>query len=789
MKLVTATRNFAKYWFAAILAVACTVQESVETQAPKQSGPVVSSPYVEGQATVEFTEDLAALVEQDLAGGAVTKSASLDALLTDLNIESLERVFPYAGEFEERTRKAGLHRFYLVKFKDDIPATKAVVSLQSVPGIVSAEPSRKIKRRTTFDDPLLPRQWHFINSNRPGVDINVQEVWDTYTVGGSNVVVCVVDEPVDATHPDLISNLWMDSQGHTGYNFVRGNYDLSIRPPANKDSDGDSGHGTHVAGTIAAINGNGIGVCGIAGGDYSAGVPGVRIQSCAIFSGDKGASDPATANAIKFGADNGAVISQNSWGYYADTDDDGKVSAEELADFKKRPAPSALIAAIDYFITYAGTDKNGNQLPDSPMKGGLVFFAAGNENIDYDPIGTHEPVIAVGAFNELGSKASYSNYGSWVDIAAPAGEGTSAANSVWSTLPTNVSGGSSGYGGKGWVGTSMACPHASGVAALIVSYYGGDGFTADQAKEILFGGLGSPIGGSTPIGRKINALESFNYGGVMDSNPLSLGAREVTVHAHETRALYLTVRAEEGSTVTCTPGSNALVYDSATSTVTITGRNDQPGKYKAKFVLSTGGNEVYTLTFPYTLLPNHAPEVSLGSYVFEDISLRAIGVSHLIPRPADLGVLFVDDDGEQLVIKVENSNPEVATIDDTDGKFNVKSAGYGITTITVSGTDGLGERAAFSFKIAVKDPSKGTGSEVVPEVATDTISVWPASQKIQKYSIVIYSASGAKVLSLEASGGLFMPIDIDITNLAPGVYTAHVTPHGGSTQKLKFVKY
>ena len=792
MKLATATRNCAKYLFAAFLAVACTVQESVETQAPKRSEPVVSTPFVAGEATVEFSEELAALVEQDLAGGAATKSASLDALLTDLNIESLERVFPDAGEFEGRTRRAGLHRFYIVKFKDDVPVTKAAAFLESVPGIISATPSRKIKLRGEFNDPLFSRQWHYINNSRPGVDINLEEVWEYYTVGNSNVIVCVVDEPIDPTHPDLIKNLWTDAQGHTGYNFARSNYDLSIRPPADptdKESRGDSGHGTHVAGTIAAVNNNGIGVCGIAGGDYANGIPGVRVQSCAIFSGDKGASDAATARAIKFGADNGAVISQNSWGYYADEDDDGYVSSEELSKYKNSTAPNVLISAIDYFIANAGTDNNGNQLPDSPMKGGLVFFAAGNEDIDYDPICAHEPVIAVGAFNETGNKASYSNYGPWVDLAAPAGEGRTSAGSVWSTLPKNVEGGSSGYGGVGWVGTSMACPHASGVAALIVSYYGRDGFTADQAKEILFAGAGDVIGGSKPIGRKVNAQESFRYGGTMDDKPLSLGVREVTVHAHETRNLHLTVRAEGDYNVSCTPGSDALVYDKTSGSVIITGRNAQPGKYKARFVLTVGGAETFALEFPYTLLPNHAPTVSLGSYYYEDIALRAIGVSHLKAKPSDLAVLFEDEDGEALDVKVENSNPEVATIEDIDTQFNIHSAGYGITTVSVTATDGLGEQASFSFKIAVKDQSKGNGAEIFPEVATDVINIWPAVQQMQKYSIKVYSAGGAKVLDITASGGLFQPIEVDITGLAPGVYTAHVTAQGGSSQKLKFVKY
>lgn len=798
MKLVTVTRNFAKYWFAAILAVACTVNEPVETQAPNTSEPVVSTPWLEGEATVVFDDALTALVEQELAGGVATKSASLEARLADLDIESIERLFPYSPEFEQRTRLAGLHRYYLVRFKPDVPATKAAASLRSVQGIVSAEPARKIRPRAAFNDPLFSRQWHYVNNTTPGADINIQGVWDEYTVGSQMVVVSVVDEPIDPTHPDLMANLWTDSQGHTGYNFARGSlkftnadpgWDLTIRPPASYNSPGDIGHGTHVAGTISAVNNNGTGLCGIAGGDAAEGTPGVRLMSCAIFSGDRDCSDAATARAFKWAADNGAVISQNSWGYPADVDNDGKISSQELSDYKAMTISSSLKDAIDYFIKYAGCDNSGLQLPDSPMKGGLVFFAAGNEDIDYDPICAYEPVIAVGAFNEKGNKASYSNYGNWIDIAAPGGEGTKSASSIWSTLPKNVDGGSSGYGGVGWAGTSMACPHASGVAALIVSYYGQGGFTAADAREILFAGLGKTIGGSTPIGKKIDALASFAYGGYMNEDPLSLGAKEVSVHAHQTRVLHLTVKADPGYTVTCTPGSDALVYDSSTGEVTITGRNAPSGTYKAKFVLISGGAEQFTLNFSYTLLPNHAPEVSLGSYRFDDILARTIGVTMLQNKPADLGILFTDEDGEILTVTVDNSSPEVAALTYDDNKFSILTTGYGLDTVTITATDALGESAYLDFKVAVKNPSKDNVAEVFPEAATDIVNIWPAPSRVVTYDIRVYSSTGAKVLEVQGEGGLFQPIPVDITGLAPGLYTAGVTPKGGNTQKVRFVKY
>ena len=128
----------------------------------------------------------------------------------------------------------------------------------------------------------------------------------------------------------------------------------------------DESHGTHVAGTVGARTNNNIGVAGVAGGDGTEG-SGVRLMSCQIFGGkNEGGSG---ARAMYYSANNGAVISQNSWGYVL------KANITAI--------PQADKAAIDYFIKYAGCDKDGNQLPNSPMKGGIVIFAAGNDGMDY----------------------------------------------------------------------------------------------------------------------------------------------------------------------------------------------------------------------------------------------------------------------------------------------------------------------------------------------------------------------------------------------------------------------
>lgn len=409
-----------------------------------------------------------------------------------------ERLFPSCGRYEKRTREAGLDRWFIADFSKDVPVAKVAEYLSSSENVETVEYSHALQVASfPFNESARSQeyQWHYNNTGRvftsstvAGADARVYDAWELCT-GSPDVIVAVIDQGVKFDHEDLAANMWKnpgeiagngiddDENGYIddiyGYNFIDNNGTITFSE--------ENSHGTHVAGTISAVNNNGIGVNGIAGGSGKG--DGVRIMTLETLgtaaNGTSGGGLGASARAMKYAADNGAVISQNSWGYAS--------GALSNGDWNKGNY-SAMKEAIDYFIQYAGLDENGEQV--GPMAGGIVVFAAGNDASELTEYPAADPkVVSVAATSYKGTPSYYTNFGKWVSMCAPGGDEVMDANygGVYSTVV--AADGSSSYGSM--QGTSMACPHVSGACALAVSYYYGadkrKGLTADMLRGALLG--------------------------------------------------------------------------------------------------------------------------------------------------------------------------------------------------------------------------------------------------------------------------------------------------------------
>ena len=526
-----------KFLYTALFAItlaSCSEQELIEQPSTPIGGTEVQLPadVTSGELLIKFDPQMTDILDRTLkvttrSGGAMTRSGipSTDEVLDILGAYHFERIFPVDVKNEERTRSAGLHLWYRVKFDENTDLKEAASRLAKLGEISKVQANGHIKRAYNtkgyrsyiseaalqqksairavtasgrFSDPGLPYQWHYINSgtnefdnknglnngSEAGCDVGCTEAWKKCT-GDPAIIVAVLDEGVMHSHPDLRDNMWMnegeelyadtdkDGNGYKddkyGYNFVSDTGIISWMEAE------DSGHGTHVAGTIAAVNGNGEGVCGIAGGDGREN-SGVKIMSCQVFSGINGVTLDAEAKAIKYATDNGAVILQCSWGYNSSLANmiegysPGPGSEEEWENMYPLEKE-----ALDYFINNAGS-------PNGVIDGGLAIFAAGNEYAGMAAFpAAYSKCISVSAVAADFTPASYSNYGKEVTISAPGGD-TEYYNKVgqddpesWSEgiysgsiLSTWIQNGTATYGFMD--GTSMACPHVSGVAALGLSY-------------------------------------------------------------------------------------------------------------------------------------------------------------------------------------------------------------------------------------------------------------------------------------------------------------------------------
>ncbi len=333
---------------------------------------------------------------------------------------------------------------------------------KSQPVQVRTDTKADVVFESVFNDPYLVKQWHYMNIGDravatdcyAGADINVKDVWKSLTAGDNTIIVAVVDEGVKYNHPDLAANMWTGPDGEHGRNFCSPSGEITWT------NNGDTGHATHCAGTISAVNNNRTGVCGIAGGSGNG--DGVKIMSCQIFDGKTGGSSTIIANAVKYAADNGASIISCSFGYKGGT---YKSDSEYLNG--NSGANSLEMSAIRYFEAAKNNDV---------LDGGIAIFSSGNDGDPYATYpGAYNDIISVSAFGPDYLPAYYTNYGPGCNIVAPGGEayhsnsGGSLSSSeamVLSTIPSELKDSDYGY----MQGTSMACPHVSGIVALALSY-------------------------------------------------------------------------------------------------------------------------------------------------------------------------------------------------------------------------------------------------------------------------------------------------------------------------------
>ena len=421
------------------LALPLAAHAGVSAEAAAQTAATPS-----GAAPARPTDRLIIKYRTGVAGAGVAATGSDRALLH----RSAQDVAARTGHSLQLVRLGALDT-HVMRLGRALPQAEVQQLARDImaadPTVEYAEPDRILQAQLTPNDTQYGQQWHYFEATG---GLNLPTAWDKST--GSGVVVAVIDTGY-RPHADLAANVL------PGYDFIADTFvsndgngrDNDARDPGDAIAAGECGggdpvqnqssswHGTHVAGTVAAVTNNGSGVAGVA---YGAKVVPVRVLGkCGGYTSD-------IADGIVWASG-------------------GTVSGV--------PANANPARVINMSLGGSGScdTTSQNAINSARSRGTVVVVAAGNSNANaanFSPASC-SGVITVAATNRSGGRAYYSNYGSVVAVAAPGGDvRSSAANGILSTLNSGATApGSDNY--AWYQGTSMAAPHVAGVVALMLS--------------------------------------------------------------------------------------------------------------------------------------------------------------------------------------------------------------------------------------------------------------------------------------------------------------------------------
>lgn len=715
---------------------------------------VPESAFEKGKITLKLSRKL----ENLLDGHPLSTGASptfdiplLDSLNRKFKVSAYHRTFGTVlsnHKFSDRHHAFGLHLWYQLEFPSTENVKQVAAAYAALQNLVEvsepvykkqlygAVPPRAGPPSANFlpNDLRFTEQWQYKNTGQQdgitGSDIRMEPAWNIET-GNPDVVVAVVDQGVQVNHPDLAANIWPGN----GFNFA-----------GNSNSIDAGEHGTHTAGTVAAVNNNGTGVSGVAGGDGSPN-SGVKLMSLEVF-GPSG-STSNFGDAFIWAADHGAAITQNSWGY-----------------LQPNVFEQSVMDGIDYFIAFGG---------GSVLKGGLVIFSAGNNGNDanYYP-GYYYKVMCVAATNNRDVRSYYSNYGSYIDICAPGGE-QSFPNDPHGILSTT------NHGSYVFLqGTSMACPHVSGVAALVIALAPGR-FSNDDVKSILLSTTDDVYPNNQP-----------EMAGKLGSGRLN--AFKAIQLAQELAAVPLVEPVKDfNAVIDCENVALSWTSNDANDSVVIAYSPDggfglPSGRYAPGDQISTGGTVIYT--GPATSVNHHilkdSADVAYKIWSFNPAYVYSAGLVKFVKTPFTIKGFSASPSGNSILLNWDKGCPNSDVL-------------IAVNSVNVFGTPSgalLSGNSMAGGGTVIYRGSATAFQHLTPFPGINYYRIWPvidSAYSIYFKSVVICHNSQQGPVAESFEDTLFPPAGWSIANPNGGSTTwerTMLTAHSGiASARMNFFNY